>query len=78
VLIVFGITRLQIINLIILNKLKERQRVANGKPIKVHDLSMTKHFAQASPGGHHVEAGTSSGAGADLTDRENDEFQYIL
>jgi hypothetical protein len=77
-----------------LNKLKEKQRIANGKPAKLHDLSMTKHFAQVLPiGSHDVETGSGSGSGlglsqnaaavgygvaADLTDRENDEFQYIL
>jgi hypothetical protein len=75
-----------------LNKLKEKQRIANGKPAKLHDLSMTKHFAQVLRiGSHDVETGSGSGlvlsqnaaavgygVAADLTDRENDEFQYIL
>lgn len=86
------VDRLQMLNLMTLNRLKERQRVAHGKPAKLHDLSMTKHFEQspnqdleasrAGPdSGPKLRAGNaplSSAGTVDLTDRENDEFQYIL
>lgn len=80
--------RLQMLNLVALNKLKEKQRVEHGKPAKLHDLSMTKHFEQSPIPGRDLEASRSgppaaklslSASGSlDLTDRENDEFQYIL
>lgn len=80
------------LNFVTLNKLKERQRVEHGKPAKLHDLSMTKHFEQspeqdleasrAGPdSGPKIPAGKAplgSAGTLDLTDRENDEFQYIL
>ncbi|KAF8315253.1 MFS general substrate transporter [Clavulina sp. PMI_390] len=77
---------LQIVGLMVLNKLKERQRVANGKPAKLVDLSMTHHFAQDA-GQTEVEAGVDGrermthaekAAALDMTDRQNDEFQYVL
>jgi hypothetical protein len=65
----------------VLNKLKRRQRVKNGKPSDLHDSSMDKRFAQQA----HTEAGaTDASTGGvvlgqnallDLTDRENDEVR---
>lgn len=79
-------------NLVALNKLKEKQRIEHGKPAKLHDLSMTKHFEQSpkqdletpragEDSGRRIPDGKASLGSAgtlDLTDRENDEFQYIL
>ncbi|KAL0059067.1 hypothetical protein AAF712_014244 [Marasmius tenuissimus] len=42
-----GVVGLQILNLMMLNKLKERQRVRNGKPAKLHDTSMDARFQMA-------------------------------
>jgi len=77
---------LQILNLMYLNKRKEKQRVANGKPAKLRDLSMNHRFEQAN---HQTLAGGETEVGAqhahlgdiaflDLTDQENDEFVYVL
>lgn len=40
----FAVVSLQIVLLGILNKRKEAQRVANGKPAKILDRSMEKHY----------------------------------
>ncbi|KAK1224660.1 hypothetical protein PQX77_012405 [Marasmius sp. AFHP31] len=42
-----GVVGLQVLNLIMLNKLKERQRVRNGKPAKLYDTSMDAKFQMA-------------------------------
>ncbi|KZT50875.1 MFS general substrate transporter [Calocera cornea HHB12733] len=81
--VLLGIYVLQVINLMFLNKRKEAQRVANGKPAKLRDLSMMKHFEQAND---QTLAGAEAGAHAhlgdqaflDLTDQQNDEFVYVL
>ncbi|KAI5451305.1 hypothetical protein NCC49_001900 [Naganishia albida] len=66
-----------------LNKQKEKERVANGKPAKIQDLSMNSKYEarqdyQASPGEDGETEGPRLGdnAFADLTDRQNDEFVY--
>ncbi|EJT99728.1 MFS transporter [Dacryopinax primogenitus] len=81
--ILFVVYILQILNLMYLNKQKEKQRVANGKPAKLRDLSMMKHFEQANDhtlasaeAGHHAHLGDQ--AFLDMTDQENDEFVYVL
>lgn len=63
-----------------LNKQKEKERVANGKPAKIQDLSMNSKYEarqiyQASPGEDGETEGPRLGdnAFADLTDRQNDE-----
>lgn len=78
------------INLKFLNKLKEKQRVRNGKPAKMADLSMEKHFEQQADGAPRVEkpageaakpavvASEEEAANLDKTDVENDEFTYVL
>ncbi|KAK7060749.1 hypothetical protein VNI00_000481 [Paramarasmius palmivorus] len=78
----FGVVVLQVVNLMILNKLKAKQRVKNGKPAVLHDFSMDKKF--------NTDAGTTSEVGEgnrelhlgdnafkDLTDKQNDEFVYV-
>ncbi|KZO94328.1 MFS general substrate transporter [Calocera viscosa TUFC12733] len=78
----FGIVIIQIFNLMFLNKLKEKQRVANGKPAKLRDLSMTKHYVQEDETEGTVEGGDrrqwGANAFADMTDKQNDEFLYVL
>jgi len=74
-----ALTGIQAANLMFLNKLQERKRVANGKPAKIKDLSMQKHFEQNQD---DVEAREQAHLGErallDLPDRKNDEFVYLL
>ncbi|RAL07342.1 putative MFS transporter [Aspergillus homomorphus CBS 101889] len=69
-----GVTMLQWLNLVVLNRMQERLRVKNGKPAKLQDLSMRN-------GAGEVEQPSAEGTGQqgllDLTDRENDEFIYV-
>ncbi|KAI1822478.1 MFS general substrate transporter [Xylaria intraflava] len=70
---------LQAANLGFLNKMQERRRVENGKPAKIIDTSMADTYhdlvaADESAG----ESRIGQNAFADLTDRENDEFVYVL
>lgn len=68
---------LQVVNLSYLNRRKEAQRVANGKPAKLRDLSMTNKY-EAAVVDETKAHGTGELAFADLTDKENDEFIYLL
>ncbi|PHH79938.1 hypothetical protein CDD80_3390 [Ophiocordyceps camponoti-rufipedis] len=68
-------------NLVALNKTQEMRRVRNGKPAKVVDLSMQRHFHVAQ---HDADMDDTSSepyqvdaAHSDLTDGRNDEFVYI-
>ncbi|KAI0458886.1 major facilitator superfamily domain-containing protein [Xylaria acuta] len=79
---------LQAANLTFLNKLQERRRVANGKPAKIKDTSMSNKYrdidADESSDGVLEEQGATAqrrigqNAFADMTDHENDEFVYVL
>lgn len=71
-----GIIGLQLLYLIFSNKLQERKRVSNGKPAKIHDTSMDRHYTNAR---QDAESGAQLGDNAfkDLTDKKNDEFVYI-
>ncbi|KAI0517779.1 major facilitator superfamily domain-containing protein [Xylaria bambusicola] len=78
---------LQAFNLAFLNKLQERRRVANGKPAKIVDTSMSNTYKEIragdSSGVQSAEEGTADQrigqhAFEDLTDRQNDEFVYVL
>lgn len=75
---------LQWANLVMLNKLQEKKRVANGKEAKVVDHSMQEHYhdiqsENEAAAGEQGDAEPRLGQNAfkDLTDRENDEFVYI-
>jgi hypothetical protein len=60
---------LQVGNLMVLNKMQSRKRVANGKAAKFVDTSMESRYMGEEEGlGSHA---------FDLTDRKNDEFVYI-
>ncbi|GFZ51567.1 LOW QUALITY PROTEIN: hypothetical protein JCM24511_09334 [Saitozyma sp. JCM 24511] len=59
----------------IMNKRKEKQRVANGKPAKLVDTSMHKAYA-AAPNDAIGEYRLGDQAFMDLTDVQNDEFVY--
>jgi len=85
-----GCTILQAGNLMVLNRWQERKRVQHGKPAKLLDHSMEKTYHDADEQldstvgvaegegapGHHSRIGDQ--AFLDLTDRQNDEFVYIL
>jgi hypothetical protein len=62
-----------------LNKLKEKERVRNGKPAKLVDRSMNAKYVQADSdeSGQKGANGPQLGGQAflDLTDRENDEVR---
>ncbi|KAI5475463.1 MFS transporter [Pseudohyphozyma bogoriensis] len=68
-----GVVALQIVNIMYLNKRKEAQRVANGKPAKLADLSMTRKYEAAAEDSHLGEL-----AFLDYTDQELDEFIYLI
>ncbi|KAI1151645.1 major facilitator superfamily domain-containing protein [Nemania diffusa] len=76
---------LQAVNLIFLNKMQESRRVQNGKPAKIKDTSMSDTYQDLAEDDHSAaEQGTGEqsrigqNAFADMTDRENDEFVYVL
>ncbi len=81
---------IQAANLAFLNRLQERKRVRNGKPAKITDTSMVdqyRDFGDEDAAGAQAEAEAEAGnphrrlgenAFADMTDRENDEFIYVL
>ncbi|KAL0574284.1 hypothetical protein V5O48_007674 [Marasmius crinis-equi] len=58
-----------------LNKRKEHQRVRNGKPAKLKDLSMTHKFDNSET---VDDQKLGENAFRDMTDKENDEFIYVL
>ncbi|KAK3502129.1 major facilitator superfamily domain-containing protein [Neurospora crassa] len=71
-----AVVLLQLGNLVLLNKMQEKKRVANGKPAKLHDASMDKKF-NAAGAAQAQEGDIGSRAFLDLTDRQNDEFIYV-
>ncbi|ORY82361.1 major facilitator superfamily domain-containing protein [Leucosporidium creatinivorum] len=73
--VLVGLVALQAVNLAYLNKRKEKQRVANGKPAKITDRSMTNKYEAEDEA---KDASLGQMAFLDLTDGQNDEFQYLL
>jgi hypothetical protein len=73
-----AIVMIQLANLMLLNKLQEKKRVANGKRAKIHDHSMEDKYRMLEED-NEMEGGLRLGDQAflDLTDRKNDEFVYI-
>jgi predicted MFS family arabinose efflux permease len=69
---------IQLANLMLLNKLQQRKRVANGKLAKIHDHSMEDKYHMLDED-NETEGGPRLGDQAflDLTDGKNDEFVYI-
>jgi len=64
-----AIVALQVVNLIVLNKMQRKKRLANGKEERILDTSMESRYVSEKVGlGSHA---------FDLTDRRNDEFVYI-
>lgn len=73
-----ALTGIQAANLIFLNKMQERKRLANGKPAKIKDLSMAKHYQQSDSDVETAEeAQLGKNALLDLPDGKNDEFVYL-
>jgi hypothetical protein len=70
---------MQAANLLVLNRLQARTRIANGKRATFHDRSMDEHYRESDEEGFGAEGGWRIGDNAflDLTDRKNDEFTYI-
>ena len=74
-----AVVLIQAANLVFLNKLQQRKRVANGKKAILMDHSMQEKYVS-------LEADNEEGVGPrlgdnaflDLTDRKNDEFVYIF
>lgn len=73
-----GIIALQVVLLMALNKRKERQRVKNGKPAKLVDLSMSRKFDNSEVTDSKEGAQLGQNILLDQTDAQNDEFQYVL
>lgn len=61
---------IQLANLMFLNKLQSKKRVANGKAAVIHDVSMEDHYIS-------IDTERVGKHAFDLTDRRNDEFVYI-
>lgn len=74
-----GIVGLLVASFIYLNRRKEAERVANGKPAKIHDRSMDNVYRQddghADEEAGAVPLGLNSG---NISDLKNDEFVYTL
>ncbi|KAJ7077762.1 hypothetical protein C8R44DRAFT_755040 [Mycena epipterygia] len=76
---------LKIVNFVILNRLKQRQRIARGKPAVLHAASMDNRFRQRTQSQLEREkleaasTGVALGDNAllDLMDWQNDEFVYV-
>lgn len=69
-----GLIAAQVVVLYFLNKGKERERVANGKPAKMHDLSMAHNYDNSEV---LQDKHLNQHDGEDLTDRFQDEFVYL-
>jgi MFS family permease len=70
----FAVVLLQVGNLVLLNRLQARRRIANGKPARIQDHSMARKYVDMRTGNGGA---IGEGAFAGLTDRENDEFVYV-
>ncbi|KAK4050155.1 hypothetical protein OIV83_003726 [Microbotryomycetes sp. JL201] len=74
-----AIVAIQAFNILWLNKRKADQRERNGKPRNIKDLSMQKKFAtEDEDATEEKQYGLGEQAFLDLTDKENDEFVYVL
>ncbi|KAM0752342.1 MFS general substrate transporter [Meredithblackwellia eburnea MCA 4105] len=67
-----GLIVLNVLYLAYLNRHHEKMRVAEGKPAKIADLSMTRKFDNSKQ-----EEGLGEQAFLDLTDKRNSEFVYV-
>lgn len=74
-----AVVGIQFANLMVLNKLQAKKRVANGKRAVIHDHSMEEAYHAMQEDNEMGDDGVRLGENAfmDLTDRKNDEFTYI-
>ncbi|QKX61386.1 uncharacterized protein TRUGW13939_08534 [Talaromyces rugulosus] len=70
-----GAAVIQVVNLMFLNKMHKKKRIANGKSGDIVDHSMTKSVETA---GKSQQQALQDVVERDLTDQENDEFVYIF
>ena len=73
-----AVVLIQVANLMLLNKLQSRTRVAIGKKAFIHDHSMREKYHGLDED-NETEGGPRLGDNAflDMTDRKNDEFTYV-
>ena len=73
-----AVVLIQLVDLIVLNKIQQRKRVANGKQAILKDNSMEDQYVDYEQE-NEIGDGPRLGEGAflDLTDRKNDEFVYV-
>lgn len=71
---IFWAVIVQVVNLVLLNRTQEKNRVAHEKPAKFHDHSMGEKYVDITTNNEHY---LGSFAFADLTDKQNDEFVYV-
>ena len=69
-----GVVGIQVANLVVLNKMQSKKRVANGKQSVIKDHSMEDKYT-AFDEDNDPDLGKQ--AFLDLTDRKNDEFCYV-
>lgn len=72
-----AVVLIQLANLMFLNKMQGRKRVANGKKAIIHDTSMDDKYHEEEATAEGTEQKFGDNAFLDLTDRKNDEFVYI-
>ncbi|BCS23610.1 uncharacterized protein APUU_40054S [Aspergillus puulaauensis] len=70
-----GAVIIQLCNLVFLNKMQRKKRIANGKSADIIDQSMRTDINAGAKGQDQEETGEP--AYEDLTDRQNDQFVYI-
>lgn len=73
-IVVFWLVIILVANLVVLNRMQETQRIARGKPAKLHDHSMDVQYTEMGAVDGYI---VGNFAFADLTDRQNDEFIYV-
>lgn len=72
-----AVVLIQATNLLVLNRLQGKRRIANGKMADFHDRSMDEKYKSEEEGFGEGEPRLGDNAFLDLTDRQNDEFIYI-
>ncbi|KAG5304326.1 MFS transporter [Histoplasma capsulatum G186AR] len=79
--VLVGVVLLQAGNLVLLNQVQKKRRIADGKEAAIVDRSMEERYIHTDESNGHGGAGGRENpqdhALLDLTDRENNEFVYI-
>lgn len=68
---------MQVVALVVLNRMQEKRRASQNKPTKIRDTSMESRYVSPRPLDPDDSFIVGSFAFADRTDRENDEFIYV-